>query len=894
MADSPGRGSIRGQRRRDLPVRPSPASTQQNARQRTQGDSGSRPSSIVHTSSDDFLMPNSGGSGLRAMESRFSLNEQFAASRRDYEFDDDDAESILEPAPIIGLPDNHDDTPLETPQENEDESLLDTERTARQLLQINNDPVDYYALLGLNSQGQHPPTVAQIRAAYHRLSLAFHPDKHPRSLKAAAEKHFTRLQKAYETLIEPRKRVIYDLEGEEGLQNEYQDGGCMGSGGEAERQIGVKTMESDEFRIWFINILTQRERRRLEDLVGSSGTCKLVLNAQRLFDNSPRVVKWASQDGNGLGNYEDVSSPEISIPPVLPAALQLRQSFSIPLPRLGENLRTSLSSWKENFGFAPTHNGTNENSFYRAVPTDPSAPKVTFTGAVGGDIETLIPVGIPNSDQRHLMALQSSSWSTLRSEKFQISTSLHGSFPETHGKGHNNSLGSKFQGTDFDITVGLVPVQTLKIGLGRPFVLVKDTKPFYFHFQTYFNHSVRHKPPALNVQISRSLGKNHIGYIQSSSGDFTWPDFISQRLPVLGASIWLPRGLLLPTMKIGYIWSHDGSSREFTTDEDDDMVDLDAVDSKDNHLKHHPASSLSSHDSWHIAANSSPLNTAISVTYGCDLFTQAPERPVRSRIRNNGQAVATSHRILISPPRGIRLEIEADVALHSSFGGIVRGVRRVGDFTSIGLGIGLNHQRGLYISFSWSRLGQNLILPVILVPSDHVNIQMWLTAVAIPCASYVFAEFAILRPWTSQKRTALLEQKRQQLQASVKERQNNAEQAVQLMQSLVDHRQAIERERGGLVILSAKYGVPETKAGAKNSWRPGEEADVTIAVAALVDAGQLSLPRGTYKSQIIGFWDPAPLKRKVLEVEYLFAGKKHRGACVGREGLVLPQGRHEI
>ncbi|PYH87975.1 chaperone J-domain-containing protein, partial [Aspergillus ellipticus CBS 707.79] len=80
-------------------------------------------------------------------------------------------------------------------------------------------PQDYYTLLNLPHHP--PPTTQQIRSAYRALTLSFHPDKQPAHLSDAARHHFGRIQEAYETLVDERKRVVYDLLGREGVAEEF-------------------------------------------------------------------------------------------------------------------------------------------------------------------------------------------------------------------------------------------------------------------------------------------------------------------------------------------------------------------------------------------------------------------------------------------------------------------------------------------------------------------------------------------------------------------------------------------------------------------------------------------------------------------------------------------------
>lgn len=127
---------------------------------------------------------------------------------------------------------------------------------------------DYYALLGLSSHP--PPSEAEIRSAYRNLTLSFHPDKQPPHLREAAQGHFTRIQEAYDALIDPQKRAVYDMLGSDGVRREWGHLGAMGRGGEAQRQqVGVKLMSPDEFRRWFLKTMKDRERKAVESLVSS-------------------------------------------------------------------------------------------------------------------------------------------------------------------------------------------------------------------------------------------------------------------------------------------------------------------------------------------------------------------------------------------------------------------------------------------------------------------------------------------------------------------------------------------------------------------------------------------------------------------------------------------------
>jgi DnaJ family protein B protein 6 len=71
---------------------------------------------------------------------------------------------------------------------------------------------NYYEMLELTKNASE----AEIKKAYRRLALKWHPDKNPDNQKEA-EKRFKEISEAYEVLSDSNKRQIYDRYGKEGL-----------------------------------------------------------------------------------------------------------------------------------------------------------------------------------------------------------------------------------------------------------------------------------------------------------------------------------------------------------------------------------------------------------------------------------------------------------------------------------------------------------------------------------------------------------------------------------------------------------------------------------------------------------------------------------------------------
>ncbi|KAB5537586.1 hypothetical protein DKX38_015119 [Salix brachista] len=74
--------------------------------------------------------------------------------------------------------------------------------------------VDYYNILKLNRNA----TEEDMKRAYKRLAMKWHPDKNPVN-KKEAEAKFKLISEAYDVLSDPNKRQIYDLYGEEGIKS---------------------------------------------------------------------------------------------------------------------------------------------------------------------------------------------------------------------------------------------------------------------------------------------------------------------------------------------------------------------------------------------------------------------------------------------------------------------------------------------------------------------------------------------------------------------------------------------------------------------------------------------------------------------------------------------------
>ncbi len=111
---------------------------------------------------------------------------------------------------------------------------------------------DYYEVLGVEKNA----TDAQLKSAYRKLAMKYHPDRNPDD-KEGAEKKFKELNEAYEVLSNKEKRGLYDQFGHAGVN---QNAGYGGAGSGFEGFGGFE----DIFSSFFGNGFTSGGRSRVQ------------------------------------------------------------------------------------------------------------------------------------------------------------------------------------------------------------------------------------------------------------------------------------------------------------------------------------------------------------------------------------------------------------------------------------------------------------------------------------------------------------------------------------------------------------------------------------------------------------------------------------------------------
>lgn len=145
---------------------------------------------------------------------------------------------------------------------------------------------DYYKILGVEKGA----TQEEIKKAFRKLAVKYHPDKNPNDKKA--EEKFKEANEANEVLGDPEKRKKYDELGANWKQYQQQ-------GDQYQRQYSRRTHDfeegfgggfSDFFESFFGGGFSGYERQQTRSRVGADLTAEMELSLQDVFYGSTRQV----------------------------------------------------------------------------------------------------------------------------------------------------------------------------------------------------------------------------------------------------------------------------------------------------------------------------------------------------------------------------------------------------------------------------------------------------------------------------------------------------------------------------------------------------------------------------------------------------------------------------
>jgi molecular chaperone DnaJ len=146
---------------------------------------------------------------------------------------------------------------------------------------------DYYQLLGVDRAA----SAEDIKKAFRKLAMKYHPDKNPGDAKA--EEKFKEINQAYEVLSNAEKRKAYDQYGHENYQRAQSGGGGAGPGG-----FDFSSGFSDIFDEVFNDFMGGGRKRRggaSMQQPGSDLRYNLEITLEEAFKGKKTTIQFSSQ-----------------------------------------------------------------------------------------------------------------------------------------------------------------------------------------------------------------------------------------------------------------------------------------------------------------------------------------------------------------------------------------------------------------------------------------------------------------------------------------------------------------------------------------------------------------------------------------------------------------------
>ena len=363
-------------------------------------------------------------------------------------------------------------------------------------------------------------------------------------------------------------------------------------------------------------------------------------------------------------------------------------------------------------------------------------------------------------------------------------------------------------------SISLLPTTAMAVNFAKAVTPVPRAYPFNVNFSTALTGSLTNPSPILGLGISKPIGDRKAVFCSWSSGS----------LPQLVHEPELAIRNQLSKFSLGFILLPAGRPQE---NDSEDKVQRQG----------------SKSEAFQFQVEASPVGGSLSLNYSRDLFSGKPADDDLPLSEWGSEGYHPSSLNQGEQRRSVRLEIATTVGFNLALGWNITGLRRVGEFTRVGLGVGVQGDRGLVMTFSWRRLGQKINIPIALCPVEMATADVAALTVVLPWVTYCAVEFGLLRPRARKNRRRVIAQRRKELKRLIPRKRERSRQTVELMREQVRRQQSREEARNGLVVTKAEYGVQDNN-------NDGAVIDVTIPVAALVNHSQLIIPRETVKVRI--------------------------------------------
>ncbi|KAG0319904.1 hypothetical protein BGZ99_004844 [Dissophora globulifera] len=214
----------------------------------------------------------------------------------------------------------------------------------------------------------------------------------------------------------------------------------------------------------------------------------------------------------------------------------------------------------------------------------------------------------------------------------------------------------------------------------------------------------------------------------------------------------------------------------------------------------------------------------------------------------------------------------------------IGGDRKVTEHTKVGLAVEAGLSGGIAFNIKVKRLGQSVTIPIALSAEFNPRLAFWATVV--PICAVTALDVGYVKPKRKRERAEKILELRKVHADFIATQKREAEEAIELLRETTIRKMQQEASKDGLVIVEALFGnlnaAPEL----------GLVADVTVAVQALVNNSQLTMPAGHSKTHILGFYDPCLGEKKQLRIRYEFQRRMHEVIVADLASVAAPVRSH--
>ncbi|KAF9389291.1 hypothetical protein CPB97_011651 [Podila verticillata] len=227
-----------------------------------------------------------------------------------------------------------------------------------------------------------------------------------------------------------------------------------------------------------------------------------------------------------------------------------------------------------------------------------------------------------------------------------------------------------------------------------------------------------------------------------------------------------------------------------------------------------------------------------------------------------------------------RVRVGGSLSTTAGINASIGGDRQVTDHTKVGLALEVGLSGGVAFNIKVKRLGQSVTIPIVLSAEFNPKLAFW--AAVVPICAVTALDMGYVKPKRRRQRAEKIQELRKVHADFIARQKKEAEEAIELLRESTGRKTKQEKDKDGLVIIEALYG----------NLNAGLVADVTVAVQALVNDSQLSMPGGHSKNHILGFYDPCLGEKKQLRIRYEFQRRMHEVVVADLASVAAPVRSH--